>query len=1143
MWFLGLLAGLVVGAMVGHGAGAVIGAILGAIGGAVYRANHPASRDAGGEAARRLAEIERKLDHIYKSLEDIHWRLVKLEKPATGDSPVSDATVETADVQPEVASPSQLSSVATARADAASVSVAAPVETAPAAAPVTAQSIGLESTPEHVRRLAEEVTRAEAAAPSSAGATSTEPVIPHVAPAPATAPTSTVFATVAEPETPEEPPTLTLWQRLLSGNIVAKVGAVILFFGVGFLLKYAYDHAVLPVPVRLAGVAMLGFVLLFTGWRLSSRRRLYGLILQGAGIGVLYLDVFFALRVFALINPVAGFTLFMLLGVAATLLAVRQDAKVLAVIGLTGAFLAPVLASSGSGQHVVLFSYYTLLNAFVLAISWFKSWRDLNLTGFIFTFVVGMFWGRANYQPELFATVEPFVLIFFAMYLVIPILFATRQPPQLKGLVDGTLVFGTPLSVAFMQAGLVRDLPYGLAWSATVGAALYALLAVMVFRRDGMRLLGEAYTALSVVFATMAVFFALDAYPTFALWTLEGAAIVWVGLRQQRLLARLFGVLLQFGGAFLFMLHYGEYDRSQPWFNDFVLGCGLIATAGALTAWLMHWHRKVVDAAGVADGDEAATALLVWAGGWWFAGGLHALYDGMPAADFHGAALIFAAASFAAAETVGGWLAWRGLRLLTLAHLPFIALAIFGTGGRHPLAGLGAVAWPLSFAVFFWCVHWQARDGLTTVHGARYRFGWLLMALLATWEALWLFGHRHFGWSLAMGALGIAAGALRYRLRERDNVAASAVSVWALVWGLGFWFASALAYIERRYDPDMHIAYGLGFAAGSCLLAEIFGASLQWAALRRTQLLLWPAFALALILQIERQLHPFADEAWLAWAAGIGALFYILRRQQHDAIAVYADAQYVPAVWLATGLVGWELAWQCRLAFPGSSWAFAMWGAVPALALIALTRYGTMFEPWRDNFAAFRTRCLGPLAVFAVLWSLKSGGNPADSAPWLYLPFANPVDLAQIAILFALHTWLRTAEQPAASRTGGILLLAALGFIWINCIVLRSIHHWAGVPYDFGNLFDSILAQAALSILWTLTALVVMVLATRTLRRPLWLTGAALLALVVGKLFLLDLANSGTVERIVSFLAVGGLLMVIGYAAPVPPGDAEAQTG
>ena len=1115
MWFLGLLAGMVTGGLIGHGAGAFAGAILGAVAGAVYRATHPAQSNGDHAPAQRIAELERKVDHIYKSLEDIHWRLLRLEKPggvAQGE-PVA-GTVPATEVPPVVA-------VAAAREDVARVSepeaivippavLAASVPIAVVATPPLAESVGLDTSAAQIQKIADQAAQARAAA---------------------------VDDVTEGDDAPSAP---SLWQRLFAGNIVAKVGAVILFFGVGFLLKYAYDHAVLPVPVRLAGVALAGIAMLVAGWKLSSRRRLYGLILQGAGIGLLYLDVFFALRVFALIHPSFGFALFMLLGIAATLLAVRQDAKVLAVVGLTGAFLAPILASSGAGQHVVLFSYYTLLNAFILAISWFKAWRDLNLTGFVFTFIVGVFWGQTNYRPELFATVEPFVLVFFAMYLVIPILFAQRQPPQLKGLVDGTLVFGTPLSVAFMQAGLVRDMPYGLAWSAGLGAALYAMLAVMVLRREGLRLLGEAYVALAVVLATMAVFFALDAYPTFALWTLEGAAIVWIGLRQQRLLARLFGLLLQFAGAWLFLLHYAEYDRSQPWLNDFILGCALIATAGALTAWLMHKYREVL----IEGGDDAATVILVWAFGWWFAGGLHALHDALPHSAFHAAALIFSGATFALAETVGSWLAWAVLRLITRAHLMVIALGIFGIGSQHPLAGLGAVAWPLSFAVFFWCLHWQARDGIATVQGARYRAGWLLLALLATWEAWWLFDHRHFEWSAMMGALGIAAAALRFALRERGNVAASSISHWALLWGLGFWLASGLAYIDWHHDPDLHIAYGLGFVTGSCLLFEIIGGWIAWSALRRAELLLPPAMAIALLMQINRHLHPAADLAWLAWAGGIAALFYILRRQQQAGIGVAAGLQYVLAVWLATGLVAWELAWQCSYQLPGTSWAFAMWGAVPAAALLLLTRFAAGFEAWREDFVAFRHRGLGPLAAYVLLWSLLSSMNASVGTPWPYVPLFNPVDLAQIAVMLALYCWLRAAAaDDESSPSAQNVLFAALGFVWLNCILLRSIHHWFGVAYALDDLFNSIVVQSALSIVWTLTALVVMVLATRRSQRPLWLAGAALLAVVVGKLFLLDLANSGTVERIVSFLGVGALLLIIGYAAPVPPGDTETQSG
>ena len=66
-------------------------------------------------------------------------------------------------------------------------------------------------------------------------------------------------------------------------------------------------------------------------------------------------------------------------------------------------------------------------------------------------------------------------------------------------------------------------------------------------------------------------------------------------------------------------------------------------------------------------------------------------------------------------------------------------------------------------------------------------------------------------------------------------------------------------------------------------------------------------------------------------------------------------------------------------------------------------------------------------------------------------------------------------------------------------------------------------------------ALASMLFATRRGYRALWITGAALMAVVVVKLFIVDLAKLGGVERIVSFIAVGVLMLVIGYVAPVPP--------
>ncbi len=67
-----------------------------------------------------------------------------------------------------------------------------------------------------------------------------------------------------------------------------------------------------PIEVRLAGVALGGVALLVLGWRLRGRRAGYAMALQGGGVGVLYLTVFAALRLYQLLSPLAAFALLVL---------------------------------------------------------------------------------------------------------------------------------------------------------------------------------------------------------------------------------------------------------------------------------------------------------------------------------------------------------------------------------------------------------------------------------------------------------------------------------------------------------------------------------------------------------------------------------------------------------------------------------------------------------------------------------------------------------------------------------------------------------------------------------------------------------------------------------------------------------------
>jgi uncharacterized membrane protein len=777
---------------------------------------------------------------------------------------------------------------------------------------------------------------------------------------------------------------------LFGGNTVVRVGIIVLFFGVAFLLKYAADNDMLPIEFRLAGTAIGATALLAIGWRVGARRAAYGLVLQGGGVGVLYLTVFAATKLYHLLPVGAAFPLMVAVCALSAFLAIRQNAAPLAFMGSAGGFLAPVLLSTGGGSHVVLFSYYALLNAGIFAIAWFKAWRPLNLLGFVFTFTIGSVWGVTAYRPELFASTEPFLVLFFLMYVGIALLYATHRELALKHYVDGTLVFGTPIVATALQAALVRHVPFGLAWSAVALAAFYlAVAAWLARRRDRLRLLFDATLALAVIFATLAVPLAFTGPTTSAAWAIEGAAIVWVSVRERRLVPFGFGLLMQIAsaGAF-FWSTLGSYAApALPVLNGAYLATLLLALAGLFTGWWLHardearaWHAWM---------PEAGIAAAVWGLLWWLGGGINEIvvYAGRhavahPERFTTDAIALFVAATAWLAHIARRKLAWPIAEWPALALTPALSLLAIRALGLNeaPLTGLGAIAWPVAVAACY-----------------------------------------------------------------------------ALLW---------------RQSPD-ETASGAARDAQARVLAPLH------------TLMFWNLCGLCALEGFWR-LHAFVPEgawSWSAWAYGYGLLLL-----------------------LVSG-IGSRLRWPvARFAH-----AYQVWGAAP-------------------------------LAVLLWAWSIATVPSDGDASPLFWLPLLNPLDVAQLLIFVAVATWLRRLKTLGIQwRPPAIDYVAiATVFLWFNALLLRTLHHWAGVPYTLDDLAHSMLVQASVSVFWTVCALATMIVATRRLLRPLWFVGAALLALTIVKLFLFDLSHVQGVQRIVSFIGIGVLLLLIGYFSPLPPKAAAA---
>jgi uncharacterized membrane protein len=531
------------------------------------------------------------------------------------------------------------------------------------------------------------------------------------------------------------------WLRWFwESNPLAKIGIVLLFFGVASGLRLAIDHGLLPVQVRLIATAVAGIALIAFGMTKArvAKHRVFGLALQGGGFALLYLVGYFMLTRYAMIGQGLAFAAFAALGVGCIALAARQDGPALAVLGLSGAFLAPVLAGGDAQTPLPLFLYFTLLNAFILGVDWFRAWRVLNIAGFVFTLAVGMAWAIGNYYPPHYLVTQAFVILFLAAYSAMPVATALFRAPGSTGWQDGFLLFGTPLVGCFLQAQLVGDTAYGLAWSALAGSLWYFMLWGLIVRRasNGPPVLAYAHFGIAAFLATIAVPLAFDAQVTSAFWAAEGAAVLWFGVRTRRPLTQGTGLLMQLAAGIALLLGWHALHRGLPVANAAVLGAALVVAAALFSTRLL---QRIGNATPVPP-----ELPLGWAALWWFATGFAEISRCAPWALQPSYHLLFVAASVVAVDGVSMLWRWPQLRAASLLLTVAAALAAFLTVGRdgHPFAGFMALALPLALVVHHVLLVADERRGSPTFQPVRHVGGWWLLLATLVVEAAWQ-ANRH----------------------------------------------------------------------------------------------------------------------------------------------------------------------------------------------------------------------------------------------------------------------------------------------------------------------------------------------------------------------------------------------------------------
>lgn len=137
----------------------------------------------------------------------------------------------------------------------------------------------------------------------------------------------------------------------MGARLFAWIGGIALFIGVVLFVKYAFDHDLIPPAARVAiGRPRAAVLQLRDVAYRNARYVALGQTLCATGVLTLYGVSFAGQALYGLYGQTVTFALMSAITAGAFFLAVRMEAQVVAVLGMLGGFLTPVLVSTGRGS-------------------------------------------------------------------------------------------------------------------------------------------------------------------------------------------------------------------------------------------------------------------------------------------------------------------------------------------------------------------------------------------------------------------------------------------------------------------------------------------------------------------------------------------------------------------------------------------------------------------------------------------------------------------------------------------------------------------------------------------------------------------------------------------------------------------------
>ena len=252
----------------------------------------------------------------------------------------------------------------------------------------------------------------------------------------------------------------------------------------------------------------------------------------------------------------------------------------------------------------------------------------------------------------------------------------------------------------------------------------------------------------------------------------------------------------------------------------------------------------------------------------------------------------------------------------------------------------------------------------------------------------------------------------------------------------------------------------------------------------------------------------------------------------------------------ALGLIVMLLSMQ-KNQFVFTIWSTCLWLSLavlgiaifPIMPIVALAIIPVMYGLWL--FKTHQTKLLTQLPVWclSLFWLILVSVDAHSAEQYYFMPLLNFTDVLSLLVLAGV-LWVKYRIPfgvESSVESGFKIAVILIGLLVLSSVVVRAMHHYMGTPLWSEAIWHNGEVQLSLTLLWVILAFILMTFSSRRHIRQIWFVGAALLAIVVAKLLLLDLSQSGTLTRVISFIGSGAIMLVIAYLAPLPPALEESQ--